>query len=74
MGRGIKAASVMGQLRATVRAYALEGHGPAALLQRLDRVVMSLDEVQLTTCIVGRLDPVHRASWCWPAPGTCRPW
>ena len=57
MGRGVHAAAVMGQLRATVRAYAFEGHGPAALLQRLDRVVQTLDELQLTTCVVGLLDP-----------------
>ena len=72
MGRGVQAAAVMGQLRATVRAYALEGHGPAALLARLDRVVQALDDVTFTTCVVGRLDPVSRnlciasAGHLWP--------
>lgn len=61
MGRGVRAAAVMGQLRATVRAYAVEGHSPAELLQRLDRVVQSLGEVNFTTCVVGVLDPVSRA-------------
>jgi serine phosphatase RsbU (regulator of sigma subunit) len=60
MGRGVRAAAVMGQLRATVRAYAVEGHGPAELLQRLDRVVQSLGEVNFTTCVVGLLDPRTR--------------
>ncbi|MCU1673197.1 MAG: hypothetical protein JWN77_1310 [Frankiales bacterium] len=60
MGRGVQAAAVMGQLRATVRAYAIEGHGPAALLARLDRVVQSLDDVNFTTCVVGVLDPSTR--------------
>src|SRR3954451_19306063 len=44
MGRGIRAAAVMGQLRAAVRAYSLEGHPPAALLARLDRLVGTLEE------------------------------
>ena len=35
-GRGIVAASTMGQLRSAVRAYALDGHAPAALLDRLN--------------------------------------
>lgn len=60
MGRGIPAAAVMGQLRAAVRAYALEGHGPAALLSRLELVVDALGEGQITTCLYGVLDPATR--------------
>jgi GAF domain-containing protein/anti-sigma regulatory factor (Ser/Thr protein kinase) len=60
MGRGITAAAVMGQLRAAVRAYALEGHDPAGLLERTDLVVASLGEVQITTCVYGVLDPATR--------------
>lgn len=72
MGRGVQAAAVMGQLRATVRAYAIEGHGPAALLTRLDRVVQALDEVNFTTCVVGVLDPVTR-SLCLASAGHLSP-
>jgi serine phosphatase RsbU (regulator of sigma subunit) len=61
MGRGVQAAAVMGQLRATVRAYAFEGHGPAAVLQRLDRVVEGLDDLHFTTCVVGKLEPRTRS-------------
>jgi serine phosphatase RsbU (regulator of sigma subunit)/anti-sigma regulatory factor (Ser/Thr protein kinase) len=60
MGRGVQAAAVMGQLRATVRAYAFEGHGPAAVLRRLDRVVEALEDLHFTTCVVGRLEPRTR--------------
>lgn len=60
MGRGVQAAAVMGQLRAAVRAFALEGHGPADVLRLLDRVVQTLDDLDFTTCVVGRLDPVSR--------------
>ena len=60
MGRGVRAAAVMGQLRATVRAYALESHGPAEVLQRLDQVVLAIDELHFTTCVVGRINPRTR--------------
>ena len=58
MGRGVEAAAMMGQLRATLRAYAIEGHGPADVLTRLDHVVLSLTGLHFTTCVVGVLDPV----------------
>lgn len=60
MGRGMQAAAIMGQLRATVRAYALEGHGPAEVLARLDRVVLELTGLHFSTCVIGVLDPVTR--------------
>ena len=56
MGHGVQAAAMMGQLRATVRAYAVEGHGPADILTRLDQVVLSLTGLNFTTCVVGVLD------------------
>lgn len=60
MGRGMQAAAIMGQLRATVRAYALEGHGPAEVLTRLDRVVLQLTGLHFSTCVIAQLDPVSR--------------
>lgn len=59
MGRGVRAAAVMGQVRAAIRAYVLEGHGPAGILQRLDRLVSSLDEALIVTCFYGEWDPLH---------------
>jgi CHASE3 domain sensor protein/anti-sigma regulatory factor (Ser/Thr protein kinase) len=35
VGHGVNAAAVMGQLKSALRAYALEGHGPGATLDRL---------------------------------------
>ena len=61
VGRGVQAAAVMGQLQATVRAYALDGHSPAAVLTRLDRVVHSLPDLHFTTCLVARLEPATGA-------------
>jgi len=57
MGRGVRAAAVMGQLRAAVRAYSLEGHPPAALLARLDRLVGTLEEGLLVTALYAEWDP-----------------
>ncbi|EFC83311.1 SpoIIE family protein phosphatase [Parafrankia sp. EUN1f] len=57
MGRGLHAAAVMGQLRAALRAYALEDWGPAELLARLDRVVDSLPGLQLATSMYAVYDP-----------------
>jgi PAS domain S-box-containing protein len=56
-GRGLVAASVMGQLRAAVRAYALEDHAPKEVLLRADAVLRSLDGGPLATCSYVRLDP-----------------
>lgn len=57
-GRGLVAASVMGQLRAAVRAYALEDHEPKEVVLRADAVVHSLDDGPLATCSYVRFDPL----------------
>ena len=59
-GRGIPAAAVMGQLRAVVRAYALEGHGPAELLGQLDRFVASQRSTPFVTCLYAIVDESRR--------------
>lgn len=56
MGRGVMAATVMGQLRAALRAYALEGHGPARVLELLDEFVDRSHPGQFTTCVYGVYD------------------
>jgi PAS domain S-box-containing protein len=57
VGHGIGAAALMGQLRHAMRAYALEGHPPAGVLDRLDRVVLSLDGGQMATLLYLVVDP-----------------
>jgi signal transduction histidine kinase/DNA-binding response OmpR family regulator len=56
-GRGIRAASLMGQLRAAVRAYARLDLPPAEVLEQLDAIVLELSHNQLVTCIYGVYDP-----------------
>ncbi len=59
VGHGIGAASLMGQLRHATRAYALEGHSPAGVLDRLDRLVRSLDGGQMATLLYLVVEPDH---------------
>jgi serine phosphatase RsbU (regulator of sigma subunit)/anti-sigma regulatory factor (Ser/Thr protein kinase) len=61
MGRGVRAAAVMGQLRAAVRAYARLDLTPADVLEFLDGVVRELGEVQIVTCIYAVYDPHDRS-------------
>ncbi|MEA2366781.1 MAG: hypothetical protein QOI32_2293 [Thermoleophilaceae bacterium] len=59
VGHGIGAAALMGQLRHAMRAYALEGHSPAGVLDRLDRVVRSLEGGQMATLLYLVMEPDH---------------
>jgi PAS domain S-box-containing protein len=60
MGRGVRAAAVMGQLRAAVRAYARLDLPPADLLESLDGLVREIGEDQIVTCIYAVFDPSDR--------------
>src|SRR5690606_37694458 len=56
-GRGVDAASMMGQLRSAVRAYVLEGGVPADALERLNRFLLSLAWDSMATACVLLLEP-----------------
>jgi hypothetical protein len=56
VGRGLGAASAMGQLRSAVRAVAGPGVGPAALLTRLDRFVEQVPAARMATVAYAELD------------------
>ncbi len=57
MGRGVRAAAVMGQLRATVRAYSRLDLAPTELLTLLDKSVRELNEHMIVTCVYAIHDP-----------------
>lgn len=57
IGRGVRAAAVMGQLRSAVRAYAQLELSPADVLEMLDHVVGQLGAEQIVTCLVAVFDP-----------------
>ena len=58
VSRGVRAASVMGQLRNALRAYAIDGRPPAAVLERLHAVLRSLERREMATLAYMVLDPV----------------
>ncbi|WP_413758307.1 SpoIIE family protein phosphatase [Streptomyces sp. MMBL 11-3] len=57
MGRGVRAAAVMGQLRTAVRAYARLDLPPHEVLQLLDGLAMEIDPNQIATCVYAVHDP-----------------
>jgi serine phosphatase RsbU (regulator of sigma subunit)/anti-sigma regulatory factor (Ser/Thr protein kinase) len=60
VGRGVRAAVVMGRLRSALRAYALDGGGPADVLQRLDRKVQHFEPGEMATVLFGIIDETRR--------------
>ena len=59
-GKGLAAASMVGRLRSALRAYALEGHAPAAVVEQLNRLVWTeLEESQMATLLYVVLDPAE---------------
>ena len=56
VGRGLAAASAMGQLRSAVRAVAEPGLGPAGVLTRLDRFVDQVPTAQMATVAYAELE------------------
>lgn len=57
MGRGVRAAAVMGQLRTAVRAYARLDLPPHEVLQLLDVIAAEIDASQIATCVYAVHDP-----------------
>jgi PAS domain S-box-containing protein len=56
-GRGIGAASTMGQLRSAVRSYALLESDPAELLKRLNHFQFSMAWDDMATVLLAMIDP-----------------
>jgi anti-sigma regulatory factor (Ser/Thr protein kinase)/putative methionine-R-sulfoxide reductase with GAF domain len=58
VGRGLRAAAVMGRLRSAVRAYALSTRSdPAAILDRVDRMLRQFEPGEMATAVLGLLEP-----------------
>ncbi|HEX5201721.1 SpoIIE family protein phosphatase [Paractinoplanes rhizophilus] len=56
VGRGIDAATTMGQLRSAIRALAGEGVGPARMLEGLDRFVDRVESARMATVAYAEVD------------------
>ncbi len=61
VGRGLRAASAMGQLRSALRALAGAGLEPAAVLSHLDAFVEQVDDARYATLAVAQVDPASGA-------------
>ncbi len=76
-GHGMSAATVMGQLHTGLRAYLLEGHEPAAALQRTESLAGTLSSTLMTTVWCGILDPATGrlcyANAAHPSPAVASP-
>lgn len=59
-GHDLAAASLMGQIRASVRSYALEGHPPSIVLRRVNAFLMSTGNERLVTMAYAELYPDDR--------------
>jgi len=57
VGHGLRAAVVMGRLRSALRAYALEGADPAAVLTKLDRKVLHFEPGAMATVLYAMFEP-----------------
>ncbi len=57
VGRGVEAGALMAQVRTALRAYALEGHPPATVVDLLNRLFSAARPTKLTTLAYHVLDP-----------------
>jgi signal transduction histidine kinase/CheY-like chemotaxis protein/anti-sigma regulatory factor (Ser/Thr protein kinase) len=68
VGQGPRAAAVMGQLRSALAGYLLDGHPPAAALERLDRFAARVPGAVGSTCACLVLDRAT-GELTWAAAG-----
>ncbi|MFD0395703.1 PP2C family protein-serine/threonine phosphatase [Streptomyces nogalater] len=67
-GHGLRAAVIMGQLRTALRAYAVEGNGPARILTLLHRMLRHQQPELYATCAIARFTP-GEPEVVWAAAG-----
>lgn len=67
-GHGLRAAVIMGQLRTALRAYAVEGNGPARILTLLHRMLLHQQPELYATCAIARFTP-GTSDVLWAAAG-----
>ena len=57
MGKGAPAATLMGQVRSAIRAYAVSGLSPTEVLSSMDHLFDTLIEDRVVTAVVGTITP-----------------
>lgn len=72
VGHDLPAAAVMGQLRNTLRAYAVQHGSPADVLTKVNQAAYLLGISEFATCICAVLDPRTMTVW-WSSAGHLPP-
>ncbi|WP_369230011.1 SpoIIE family protein phosphatase [Streptomyces sp. R21] len=63
-GHNAQAATVMGQMRTALRAYAVEGHPPDVVVSHANRLLMDLETDLFATCCYVDVDMEEGSAWC----------
>ncbi|MBT2411184.1 SpoIIE family protein phosphatase [Streptomyces sp. ISL-12] len=63
-GHSAGAATLMGQMRTALRAYAVEGHPPDVVVARANRLLAEMETDLFATCAYVDLDMEEGAAWC----------
>jgi serine phosphatase RsbU (regulator of sigma subunit)/anti-sigma regulatory factor (Ser/Thr protein kinase) len=61
VGHGVDAAAVMAQLRTALRAYSVDGHPPAAVVERVNSLIWDLGPPTMTTLAYVVVDTEHES-------------
>lgn len=63
-GHSAAAATLMGQMRTALRAYAAEGHPPDVVVSHANRLLMELETDLFVTCCYVEVDMEDGTAWC----------
>ncbi|MFK4144685.1 SpoIIE family protein phosphatase [Streptomyces sp. NPDC004065] len=63
-GHSAAAATLMGQMRTALRAYAAEGHPPDVVVSHANRLLLELETDLFATCAYADVDMETGSAWC----------
>ncbi|MFD7406127.1 SpoIIE family protein phosphatase [Streptomyces sp. NPDC059866] len=63
-GHSAAAATLMGQMRTAIRAYAVEGHPPDVVVSHANRLLVDLETDLFATCAYVDVDMEEGSAWC----------
>ncbi|WP_344010211.1 SpoIIE family protein phosphatase [Streptomyces thermospinosisporus] len=63
-GHSAGAATLMGQMRTALRAYAIEGHPPDVVVSHANRLLMDMETDLFATCCYVDVDMEEGSAWC----------
>jgi anti-sigma regulatory factor (Ser/Thr protein kinase) len=63
-GHNAQAAALMGQMRAAIRAYAIEGHPPDVVVSHANRLLAGMETELFATCCYAMIALEEGTGWC----------